>query len=233
MASRKSLVLVIEDDPAALRFIRRVLELHDYRVIVESEGGAGLDRFTEDQPDLVLLDIGLPDLDGFAVCREIRAIGETPIILVTFRAADQDVVHGLEAGADDYLVKPFSAGVLAARVRAVLRRTHPLAEVDEGTLQCGELAVDLSIRLITLRSQTIHLTPTEYRLLVLLVRNAGKVLTSGQILADVWGPEYANENQILRTHIGRLRRKIEPPPDHPSFIQTEPAVGYWMDCPSP
>ena len=182
MANRKSLVLVIEDDPAAQRFIRRALELHDYRVIVESEGGAGLDRFTEDQPDLVLLDIGLPDLDGLEVCREIRAMRETPIIMVTSRAADQDVVRGLEAGADDYLVKPFSASELAARVMAVLRRSRPLAEVAEGGLQCGELLVDFAARRVTRSGQVIHLTPTEYSLLVVLGQHAGKVLTSSQIL---------------------------------------------------
>ena len=233
MANRKSLVLVIEDDPAAQRFISRVLELHDYRVIVESEGGAGLDRFTEDQPDLVLLDIGLPDLDGLEVCREIRAMRETPIIMVTSRAADQDVVRGLEPGADDYLVKPFSASELAARVMAVLRRSRPLAEVAEGGLQCGELLVDFAARRVTRSGQVIHLTPTEYSLLVVLGQHAGKVLTSSQIPGQVWGAEYASENQILRTHIGRLRRKIEPEPENPILILTEQAVGYWLNCHSP
>ena len=233
MANRKSLVLVIEDDPAAQRFIRRVLELHDYRVIVESEGGAGLDRFTEDQPDLVLLDIGLPDLDGLEVCREIRAMRETPIIMVTSRAADQDVVRGLEPGADDYLVNPFSASELAARVMAVLRRSRPLAEVAEGGLQCGELLVDFAARRVTRSGQVIHLTPTEYSLLVVLGQHAGKVLTSSQILGQVWGAEYASDNQILRTHIGRLRRKIEPEPENPILILTEQAVGYWLNCHSP
>ena len=152
--------------------------------------------------------------------------------MVTARSSDEDVVRGLEAGADDYLGKPFSTGVLVARVRAVLRRSRPLAEAGAGRITCGQLVIDLGARRVIRSGEAVHLTPTEYRLMVLFARQVGRVLSSRQILTEVWSAEYASETQILRTHIGRLRRKIEPDPDHPTVILTEPAVGYSLICSS-
>ena len=220
------LAQVIEDDPAMVRFIRRNLELEDYQVVVSEDGERALDQFEDKAPDLVILDIGIPKLDGMEVCRHLRASSDVPVIIVTSRARDDEIIEGLDAGADDYLCKPFSAGVLLARVNAVLRRRLSRLEAPIDRFEIGDLVIDLAGRTVTRGGKPIRLTPLEYKLLTLLVRNCGKVLTSAQILDQVWGADYRAEVQILRTHICRLRSKIEPNNSRPNIILTEPGVGY-------
>ena len=228
MLGRESLAQVVDDDPAIVRFIRRNLELEGFQVVVSSDGPTALDQFEDETPDLVILDIGIPEMDGLEVCRHLRANSDVPIIIVTSRGRDEDVIQGLEAGADDYLGKPFSAGVLLARVTAVLRRRLPRFEPPVDRFEFDDLVVDLAGRRVSRGDVAIHLTPTEFKLLSLFVHHNGRVLTSSQILSEVWGAEYVDESQILRTHIGRLRRKIEPDEARPSLILTEPGVGYWL-----
>ena len=220
------LAQVIEDDPAMVRFIRRNLELEDFQVVVSEDGERALDQFEDEAPDLVILDIGIPKLDGMEVCRQLRTTSDVPVIMVTSRGRDCEVIEGLDAGADDYLCKPFSAGVLLARVNAVLRRRLSRVETPIDRFEIGDLIIDLADRNVSRAGKPVRLTPLEYNLLTLLVRNYGKVLTSAQILDQVWGADYMAEVQILRTHVCRLRHKIEPNNSRPTIILTEPGVGY-------
>ena len=226
----KSVVQIVDDDPAIVRLVRRYLELEGFQVIVAWDGKAALEQFDREAPNLVLLDIGLPEVDGWEVCRRMRSNSDVPVIMLTAKGREEEVIEGFDAGADDYLSKPFSAAVLLARVKAVLRRYHPEVESDMDRIEWNGLVVDFSARKVTSDGQPIHLTRTEFPLLALLARHRGKVLTSAQILTEVWGPEYAGESQILRLHIGRLRKKIEPVPESPSLILTESGVGYWLNC---
>jgi len=220
------LAQVIEDDPAMVRFIRRNLELEDFQVVVSGDGERALDQFEDEAPDLVILDLGIPKLDGMDVCHHLRASSDVPVVIVTSRGRDCDVIEGLDAGADDYLCKPFSAGVLLARVNAVLRRRLPRFETPIDRFEIHGLVIDLASRTVTRAGIPVRLTPIEHNLLSLLVRNCGKVLTSAQILDQVWGADYVADVQILRTHICRLRSKIEPNNSRPTIILTEPGVGY-------
>ena len=220
------LAQIIEDDSAMVRFIRRNLELEDFQVMVSGDGEWALDQFEDQTPDLVLLDLGIPKLDGLEVCRHLRASSNVPVIIVTSRGRDCEIVEGLDAGADDYLCKPFSASVLLARVNAVLRRRLSRHEATIDWFEIVDLVIDLAGRTVTRAGNPVRLTPLEYNLLTLLVRNYGKVLTSAQLLVQVWGADYAAEVQILRTHICRLRSKIEPNNSRPTIILTEPGVGY-------
>ena len=220
------LAQVIEDDPAMVRFVRRNLELENFQVIVAADGERALDQFEDEAPDLILLDLGIPKLSGLEVCRHVRNSSDVPVIIVSSRARDCDVVEGLDAGADDYLCKPFSADVLLARVNAVLRRRLSRFETPIDRFEIDDLVIDLAGRTVTRAGKPVRLTPIEYNLLTLLVRNCGKVLTSAQILEQVWGADYVAEVQILRTHICRLRSKIEPDNSRPTIILTEPGVGY-------
>jgi len=226
MISSRTLAQVVEDDPAMALFIRRNLELEDFQVVVSGDGEGALDQFEDEVPDLVILDLGIPKLDGIEVCRHIRAASDVPVIIVTSRGRDCEVIEGLDAGADDYLCKPFSSGVLLARVNAVMRRRLSPLETPIDRLEFDDLMIDLADRSVTRAGKPIHLTPLEYKLLTLLVRNFGKVLTSAQILVQVWGADYGGEVQILRTHVCRLRSKIEPNNSQPTIILTEPGVGY-------
>ena len=226
----KSIVQIVDDDPAIVRLVRRYLELEGFHVIVAWDGKSALDQLDREAPNLVLLDIGLPQLDGLEVCRRMRSNSDVPVIMLTARGREEEVIEGFEAGADDYLAKPFSAGVLLARVKAVLRRYRPEVETDMDRIEWNGLVVDFDARKVTSGGRAIHLTRTEFPLLALLARHRGKILTSTQILTEVWGPEYAGEAQILRLHIGRLRKKIEPVPECPSLILTESGVGYWLNC---
>ena len=220
------LAQVIEDDPAMVRFIRRNLELEDFQVVVSGDGERALDQFEDEAPDLVILDVGIPKLNGLEVCRHLRTHSDVPVIIVTSRGRDCEVIEGFDAGADDYLCKPFSAGVLLARVNAVLRRRLSRFETRIDRFEIDELVIDFSGRTVTRAGNPIRLTPLEYDLLTLLVHNCGKVLTAAQILDQVWGEDYVAEVQILRTHICRLRSKIEPNNSEPTIILTEPGVGY-------
>lgn len=231
MTGSESLVLVVEDDPAMLRFIRRTLEVNELAVVVAEDGPSALKVFQTRRPDLVVLDIGIPKMDGFEVCRRIKEYGyaahdDAPVIIVTARDADEDIVRGFEAGAEDYLAKPFAGSVLVARVKALLRRTRSWAGVSGARIECGDLMIDLASRNVILRGAAVHLTPTEYKLLALLARFHGKVLVFQQIFAEVWGADYAVDPQMLRTHISRLRKKVEPDYTSPALIQTVPGVGY-------
>ena len=220
------LAQVIEDDPAMVRFIRRNLELEDFQVVVSEDGERALDQFEDEAPDLVILDIGIPKLDGMEVCRHLRTSSDVPVIIVTSRGLDCEVIEGLDAGADDYLCKPFSAGVLLARVNAVLRRRLSRFETLIDRFEIDDLVIDFAARTVARAGKPVRLTPLEYNLLTLLVRNCGKVLTSAQLLIQVWGEDYVAEVQILRTLIWRLRSKIEPDNSRPAIILTEPGVGY-------
>ena len=220
------LAQVIEDDRAMVRFIRRNLELEDFEVVVSGDGEGALDQFEDEAPDIVILDIGIPKLNGLEVCRHLRESSDVPIIIVTSRGRDCDVVEGLDAGADDYLCKPFSADVLLARVNAVLRRRLSRFESTIDWFEIDDLVIDLAGRTVTRSGKPIRLTPREYDLLALLVSHCGKVLTSAQILEQVWGKDYTVEVQILRTHMCRLRGKIERNKSKPTIILSEPGVGY-------
>ena len=220
------LAQVIEDDPAMIRFIRRNLELEGFQVVIAGDGERALDQFEDEAPDFVILDIGIPKLNGLEVCRHIRASSDVPVIIVTSKGCECEIIEGLDAGADDYLCKPFSAGVLLVRVNAVLRRRLSRFETPIDRFEIDDLVIDFSARTVTRAGNPIRLTPLEHKLLTVLVRNCGKVLTSAQILEQAWGTDFAAETQILRTNISRLRGKIELNKSRPSIILTEPGVGY-------
>lgn len=229
MQNRKMVVQVVEDDPAIVRLLRRNLELDGFEIIVSNDAVAALDQFEDKNPDLVLLDIGIPQLSGLEVCRHLRINSDVPVVIVTSSGMDDDVVKGLEAGADDYVSKPFNGRVLRARVQAVLRRKNIRLATKEDQFQWNGLVVNFDKRKVTLQGAPVHLTPIEFKLLSILVQFNGKVLTSQYLLAEVWGPDYEFDVQILRTHVSRLRRKIEGPSGSPDLILTEPGVGYSLN----
>lgn len=217
-------VLIIDDERAIRRFLRASLSAQGYTVFEAADGDEGLAAVVAHRPDLIILDLGLPDLDGVEITRQLREWTQIPIIVLSVREQEADKIAALDAGADDYLTKPFGVGELMARLRVALRRAaRPAAEPVFST---GELAVDLARRLVTVAGHDVQLTPTEYDLLKLLVTHAGKVLTHQHILRQVWGAAYANELHLLRVNISNLRHKIEPDPGRPAYIVTEPGVGY-------
>ena len=217
-------VLVVDDEPAIRRFLRASLGAHGYTVFDAASGEAALKAVLNDRPDLVLLDLGLPDLDGVDVTRLLRQWTPVPIIVISVRGQEADKIAALDAGADDYLTKPFGVGELLARMRVVLRRASQSG--SEPIFAVGDLVVDLTRREVRVAGQSVQLTPTEYDLLRALVRQAGKVLTHRQLLREVWGSGYEQETHMLRVNISNLRRKIEPDPARPRYIRTEPGVGY-------
>ena len=217
-------ILVIDDEQAIRRFLHTVLSGPDFTLHEAENGHAGLAAAAAFKPDVILLDLGLPDLDGIEVIRRIREWSPVPIIVLSVREREDDKVAALDAGADDYLTKPFGVGELLARIRAALRRS--LQEIPEPLFSSADLQVDLGSRRVTVAGAEISLTPTEYDILRLLVTHAGKVLTHGQILKQVWGIAYLEQPHVLRVNISNLRRKIEPDPSRPRHIITEPGVGY-------
>jgi two-component system KDP operon response regulator KdpE len=218
-------ILVVEDEPRLVRLLRAVLEAGGYRMDVVHNGADAIERVALDPPDLVLLDLRLPgDLDGYAVCERIREFALTPIIMVTARAREDEKLRGFAAGADDYVTKPFSARELLARVQAVLRRTT--SSDAKPRVMLGDLTIDLATRLVTRDNAPIHLTPTEYRLLLTLAQHPGKVLTHSELLTAVWGVEYRDEVEYLRTYVRYLRQKLEPEPTQPRYLLTHPGIGY-------
>jgi two-component system KDP operon response regulator KdpE len=224
------LVLVIEDEPQIRRFLRASLTAHGYRLEEAATGKAGLLQASLQPPEIVILDLGLPDMDGLQVTREIRSWSSVPILVLSARGQDQDKVAALDAGADDYLTKPFSVAELAARLRVALRHAaRTKSGAGESVFQVGDLKVDLGKRLVTVRDGNVHLTPTEYRLLTTLVHHAGKVLTHQMLLKEVWGPADANEVQYLRVYMAQLRHKLEADPTQPRYLVTEPGVGYRLE----
>jgi two-component system KDP operon response regulator KdpE len=217
-------VLIVDDEPAIRRFLRVTLTTQDYNIIEAVSGQEALLKAAADKPDIIVLDIGLPDIDGVEVTRLLRQWTQIPIIILSVRGAESDKIAALDAGADDYLTKPFGVGELLARLRAALRRAAQTT--SEPVFTSGNLKVDLSRRLITVSGNEVQLTPTEYELLRVLVTHAGKVLTHHFLLREVWGAEYGEEFHMLHVNISNLRRKIEPDSTRPQFIITEPGVGY-------
>jgi DNA-binding response OmpR family regulator len=232
MNKGKVCILVVDDEPRYIRAIQINLEASGYEVINARDGQTAIELAASEKPDLILLDIRMVGLDGYEVCRRIREFSAVPIIMLTALAEDADKVAGLDVGADDYVTKPFSADELLARVRAVLRRVE-LSEQHHpsSTFQAGDLLVDLAQQRVFVRSQEVNLTPTEYRLLCELVRQAGRVLVPEYLLEKVWGMGYEGENRLLWQAVHRLRRKIERDPRNPQHIQTRPGIGYVFALP--
>jgi two-component system KDP operon response regulator KdpE len=217
-------VLVVDDERAIRRYLHAALNAQGYTVYEASGGKEALNMVVADRPDLIILDLGLPDIDGVEVTRQLREWTQIPIIILSVREQESDKIDALDAGADDYLTKPFSSGELMARMRAALRRTMQTA--SEPVFETDNLKVDLTRRQVRVRGEEISLTPTEYDLLRILVQNAGRVLTHRQLLRQVWGGVYESEAHLLRVNMSNLRRKIEPDPTRPRYIITEPGVGY-------
>lgn len=217
-------ILVVDDEPPIRRFLRAALAAHHYLIFEAANGQAALDAVIAVRPDLIILDLGLPDIDGIEVTRQLREWTRVPVIVLSVREHETDKIAALDAGADDYLTKPFGVGELLARIRTALR--HAARSTDEPIFTYGELSVDLSRRSVTVAGEEVQLTPTEYDLLRLLVNEAGKVLTHHQLLRQVWGPGYDEELHMLRVNISNLRRKLERDPTRPRYIVTEPGVGY-------
>ena len=220
-------ILVVDDEPRMIRFIQMNLELEGYEVVQAQDGFGMLDKVRDTLPDLVILDVMMPNMDGFEALRLLREISAVPVIMLTVKGDEEDKVRGLELGADDYVTKPFSPKELSSRVKAVLRRTETPAPVEKHLLRIdADLQIDFDRRLVIAGGAEIKLRPTEYRLLYHLVNNAGRIMTHEQLLSKVWGYEYRDEDHYLRLYITYLRQKIEPEPAHPRYIFTERGVGY-------
>lgn len=220
-------VLVIDDEPEVGRAVRTGLRGADFSVEWAATGAEGIERVAQWRPDVILLDLSLPDIDGVEVCHQLREWTQTPIIVLSVRAREADKIAALEQGADDYLTKPFGMGELIARIRVALRHTANATSPTGGTLmRVGGLEMDLERRLVTVDGREVHLTPTEYEVLKYLMTNAGKVVTHRVLLHAVWGPSYEAEGHYLRVFINQLRRKIELEPSRPRYLITEAGVGY-------
>ena len=229
-------LLVVDDDANIVEAVTLGFQLQwqECEVLTAADGEEGLDRFFEDQPDVVILDINLPEMNGFEVLKRIRQVSDVPVLMLTARGEEMDKVKGLEYGADDYITKPFGHLELFARIKAVLRRAEmppPISAAPSFTI--GDLAVNFESRTITLHGKPIKLTPTEYNLLYHLVRNAGRVMSHETLLAKVWGDEYRNDVDYLKVYVSRLRNKLEDDPEKPRFILTERGLGYRFARPTP
>ncbi len=223
--SRGARILVVDDEPQLLRSLRTTLAAHGYDVQTATTGEEALDLLAARVPDLVVLDLVLPGISGLEVCRGLRARSPVPILVLSARGDERDKVAALDAGADDYLTKPFGVNELLARIRAALRRAAG-ARGPSTVVESGDLRIDVDRRVVTRGGDEVRLTPTEFDLLKTLVANAGRVLTHDYLLRSVWGPQYDGESQLVRVFIGQVRRKIEPDPARPTHIVTEPGVGY-------
>jgi two-component system KDP operon response regulator KdpE len=236
MSAPSPLVLIVEDEIQMRRFLRTALSAQDYRIVEAESAKEALVAGTTHSPEVILLDLGLPDGDGITLTRQIREWSRVPIIVISARGREGDKVAALDAGADDYLTKPFGVNELLARIRVALRHAAQSGPDSSSTVvEVGGLRIDPARREVTLDGREVHLTPIEYRLLALLACNAGKVLTHRQLLTEVWGPAYVNETHYLRVFMTQLRRKIEPDSARPRLLVTEPGVGYRMrdaDAPS-
>ena len=221
-------ILVIDDEVQIRRLLRRILEEEGHKVVLADTGDEGLAHAGTDRPDVIVLDLGLPDVDGLEVLKVLRSRSSVPILILSVREAEETIVEALDGGADDYLTKPFRTGELLARIRALLR--HRVSGAEDQLFTSPDLTVDLSARTVTVRGEPVKLTPTEYALLELFVRNPGKVLTHGFLLREVWGPTYTEETQYLRVFVGQLRKRIERNPATPQILVTEAGVGYRLVC---
>jgi len=228
---KKTSILLVDDDPQLIRLVRANLESVGYRVLAAMDARSALELVNMEMPDMIILDIMLPEIDGYELCQRIREFSDIPIIMLTAKVEDTDKVTGLKLGADDYLTKPFSAQELLARVEAVLRRTKSSEEVKTPpTFTCGHISVDFAQRRVMVRGQEVALTLTEYKLLSQLVSNAGRVMLHRELLAKVWGVEYQDELEYLRAYIRHLRQKIESDPHQPKYILSKPGIGYIFVC---
>lgn len=220
-------VLIVDDDPAIRKFIRANLEARDYEVLLAPDGEAALTLLEKEKPDLIILDIMMPNIDGFEVCRRVREWSQIPIIMLSARDGEMDKVKCLDCGADDYLTKPFSLKELLSRIAAVLRRSKSDSnESIQSKFQYGDLEVDFSRNTVTVKGENINLTACEFKILNYLAQNAGRIITPNQILQKVWGEEYFGDLRILQVNICRLRRKLNDDAKNPVFIQTKPGIGY-------
>ena len=220
-------ILLIEDEQEIRRFLRVSLGNHGYRLIESATGKEGVMQAASQQPDLMILDLGLPDIDGMEVIRQVRQWSQMPIVILSARGQEHEMVEALDAGADDYLTKPFSVVELVARIRVALRHAAQSAgDAGEPVFTLDGLRVDLARRQVFVGQQEVHLTPIEYRLLTTMIKYAGKVLTHRQLLKEVWGPDSVFELHYVRVYMAQLRRKLEPNPTQPRFLLTEPGVGY-------
>jgi two-component system KDP operon response regulator KdpE len=216
--------LVVDDEPPIRRFLRTSLSSQGFEIVEAASGEDAVRATASERPDVIVLDLALPDMDGIEVTRNVRGWSKVPIIVLSARDREQDKIAALDAGADDYLTKPFGVGELMARIRVALRHLSP--EAGDAVFRFGALSVDLARRVVTVSGQEISLTPTEYGILRTLVMHAGKVLTHKQLLKEVWGPGYEQDAHILRVNISNLRRKLETDPARPQYLLTEPGVGY-------
>lgn len=221
-------ILVIDDEPQIRKLLKVSLSAHGYEIDEVASGAEGISRAATFKPDLIIVDLGLPDMDGKEVVLQIREWTQTPIIILTARDQEQEKIDALDAGANDYLTKPFGMGELMARMRVSLR--YATTVEHEPVLNCGELIVDLAARRVTMRGREIKLTPTEYELIKLLAQHRGRVLTHKQLLKAVWGNSYHEDTHYIRVYIGQLRRKIEDDPTRPQYIITESGIGYRLMC---
>lgn len=222
-------ILIVDDEPQIRRVLRTTVSAHGYSVSEARSGEEALEGIRHERPDLILLDVNLPGMSGLDTCREIRQSSDVPIIMLTVRNSERDKVQALDAGADDYVVKPFGSEELLARIRAALRRAAPSESLPP--FASGDLKIDFERRVVTVKGQPVRLTPKEFELLRHLVMNQGKALPHRRLLQAVWGPDYGEETEYLRVFINQLRKKIEPHPHHPRYIHTEPWVGYRFEPP--
>jgi two-component system KDP operon response regulator KdpE len=231
-ATAGPLVLVVEDEPAMQRLLGAVLDDNGFRTVQATTGAEAVKLASACNPDIVLLDLGLPDFDGTEVTRRLRQWYAAPILVISARGQEDDKIHALDVGANDYVTKPFSAGELLARLRVWLRQAA--LSTDEGGsnfIDVGDLRIDLARRLVFVGQREVHLTPTEYKLFAMLMRNAGRVITHRQLLEEAWGPPYANETQYLRVYMAHLRQKLEKDSAHPQYLLSEPGIGYRLRAP--
>jgi two-component system KDP operon response regulator KdpE len=223
----KPRILIVDDEPQITRVLRRSLMSHGYDVHVATDGDSALQTFGDWTPDLVVTDLAMPDMNGLQLCRRLRAITATPIIVLSVRGEERTKVEALDAGADDYVTKPFGMDELLARIRAALRRAPASSENSaEMFVEIGEFRIDLETRSVEIAGREVHLTPKEFELLLYMTRNPGKVLTHRTLLAAIWGGNATEQTEYLRVFIGQLRKKIEPQPPIPHYILTEPWIGY-------
>lgn len=224
--SRKEVVLVVDDEPQITRVLKHALDAEDFDVRVAHDGQSGFDLFQASQPRLIITDLVMPGLDGIELCRRVRRVSGTPIIVLSVKGEEESKVKALDAGADDYMTKPFGAGELLARVRAILRRVDGVSSPSDPVIAAGDFRVDNSTREVTVRGKSVHLTPKEYDLLLYFLAHAERVLTHRNILTAVWGANSAHQTEYLRVFVNQLRKKIEAKPNEPVYLKTEPWIGY-------
>jgi len=233
MPSRKAVIMVVDDDVRILQLIRRILEAENYGVLSSSNGQDALAMFNRRMPDLVLLDIMMPGMDGYAVCNKIREVSNVPIIMITAKDQNRDVVEGFDLGADDYITKPFSPKELIARIKAVMRRTKKKNKPTEPYFENDDLRIDFTRLRVSVKGRDVNLSSTEYKLISFLARNAGRLVPAEQILTKVWGKEHIKKTHLLQVNVARLRSKLKDSPKNPRYILTKSGMGYMVKSSKP